>query len=198
MESKIIAIKNPENVCFKCLKKDVNIHNIKINEMGYGGGFDSWSTEIHLCNDCYNLTNSEWWKFETMPLEEEGIWSDYFKYKYEDEIFEFVENMPIEGKELFWNRYATGDTYCMDSQDWIDNVKNMENILLKKDWHIKIDSLFVNMWKTLYNAHNVGDTLISWKSSRQLKTDRSQLNVRIAILKLIRRLTDDYKNQTRN
>lgn len=115
------AIENPENVCFNCLKEteETNLNKIYFPEMGYGGGFDGWSTRINLCEDCMKLTNSDWWKLKEKPLKESGVWSDFYEYEYEDEIFKFVNQMPLLGQELFWNRYST-DNYQMESQDWID------------------------------------------------------------------------------
>lgn len=109
------AIVDPSQVCFKCLKifNDKSLHKIKIPAMGYGSGFDGWSTKIHLCDDCIEGTQ-EWWK-----LKEINEYDFHESYQYEDEIFAFVNKLPIEGMELFWNRYST-DSYTMDSQDWID------------------------------------------------------------------------------
>lgn len=112
------AIEKPDNVCFKCLKEfsDNRLHKIIIPSMGWGSGFDSWSTRINLCDDCIKETNLEWWKLEkvTGDFKFDGSW-----YKYEDEIFQFVETLPIGGQELFWNRYS-GESCCTKSQDWID------------------------------------------------------------------------------
>ena len=30
------------------------------------------------------------------------------KYKYEDEIFKYIRTLPVEGRELFYNRYSDG------------------------------------------------------------------------------------------
>jgi len=118
MNQEHIAIENPEDICFNCLK-ETKVNKIEIPSMGYGSGFDGWSTRINLCDDCYKLTHPDWWKLEEKSLEQTGTWSEFFEYKYEDEIFEFVSKMPVEGRELFENRYST-DSYNMESQDWID------------------------------------------------------------------------------
>ena len=116
--SKPIAIENPENICFKCLGEfaDEKLHKIVIPSMGWGSGFDNWSTRIHLCENCIKETNAEWWKLEVVSGEFD--WSGSW-YKYEDDIFNFINTLPLEGQELFWNRYST-DSYQMDGQDWID------------------------------------------------------------------------------
>lgn len=115
MTKKHIAIQNPENVCFNCLQEG-EVSKIHIPELGYGSSFDGWSTKIHLCENCLKQTNPEWWKLEIIY---DGEHNYIESYKYEDEILEFVSQMPVEGKELFWNRYSTDD-YLMKSQDWID------------------------------------------------------------------------------
>lgn len=116
--NKVKAIENPDCTCYKCLKKfnDEQLNIIHIPSMGWGSRFDNWSTEIHLCNECIKETNPEWWKLEEVVGEDDwgGSW-----YKYEDDIFNFVKTLPLEGQELFWNRYSTYN-YCMEAQDWID------------------------------------------------------------------------------
>jgi len=113
------AIENPEDICFNCLK-ETNVSKIKIYSMGYGSGFDGWSTRINLCTDCMKLTNNKWWELR----EKQCDWDKennhgFSEYEFEEEIFDFVRNMPIEGRELFNNRYST-DNYQMEPQDWID------------------------------------------------------------------------------
>lgn len=113
------AIENPENVCFNCLKK-TEVIKIHIGAMGYGSGFDGWSTRINLCEDCINQTNKEWWKLKEIQCNWDKEYNHgFYEYEYEDEIFEFVNKMPLIGQELFWNRYST-DNYLMEPQDWID------------------------------------------------------------------------------
>lgn len=114
------AIENPDNICFKCLKEfDTNeLHKIEIPALGFGSGFDSFSTKINLCNDCFKETNAEWWKLEIVNFGENN-WCE--EYKYEDEIFNYIKILPIQGQELFWNRYANDYfSYYMEPQDWID------------------------------------------------------------------------------
>lgn len=122
MNKENAALTNPDITCCNCLNETTAIHNINIGEMGYGSSFDGWSTKINLCDECYKLTNSEWWKLEQVPLEESGTWNDFFEYKYEDKIFEFVKQMPLAGQELFYNRYSSGwNSYGnWNAQDWID------------------------------------------------------------------------------
>ena len=111
------AVQNPENTCFNCLKETV-VHKINIPALGWGSQFDNFSTRIQLCDDCYSVTNPDWWKLNVIKgktdLEGEH-------YEYEDEILNFVNQMPLAGQELFYNRCATGaDADNMEAQDWID------------------------------------------------------------------------------
>ena len=113
------AIQNPENTCFNCLKETI-VHKIKIPALGWGSQFDNFSTRIHLCDECMKLTNSEWWKLKIIKDKTD---LDGKCYEYEDEILNFVEQMPLPGQELFYNRYATGEfaIFHMEAQDWIDD-----------------------------------------------------------------------------
>ena len=79
---KHIAIENPENVCFNCLK-ETKIHKIHIPALGYGSSFDNFSTRINLCDECMKLTNSEWWKLEIVNDDKNHIWN---LIKHEEEI----------------------------------------------------------------------------------------------------------------
>lgn len=113
-----LAIKKPERVCFNCLKRvrmysDRLLNKIEIPALGYGGQFDGFSTKLILCNTCYKNTNPLWWELEVV---EDGYIENY---KYEQDILNFINNLPIEGQELFWNRFGTQLLY-MEPQDWID------------------------------------------------------------------------------
>lgn len=111
----IKAIQKTFNTCFNCLKEIDDVHIIVIPQLGYGSCFDSFGTEIHLCSDCLKLTKEEWWDLEVIKDE----YMEY--YKYEDDILDFVRQMPIAGQELFFNHYARGaNVWKMDAQDWID------------------------------------------------------------------------------
>jgi hypothetical protein len=112
------VIQNPENVCFNCLK-ETTVHKIDIPALGWGSSFDNFSTRINLCNDCYNLTNPNWWNLNIIKAEID--WHGEH-YEYENEILNFVKQMPLAGQELFYNRYAYGANadYYMEAQDWID------------------------------------------------------------------------------
>lgn len=121
MNSKnIVALENEDKYCWKCLKQlnRNDIHRIKIPASGYGSNFDNFSTELQLCDSCYKETNPEWWKFESLPFCESG--GELFKY--DNEIYEYLNNLPLQGQELVWSRYAYGAFTAgyMEAQDWID------------------------------------------------------------------------------
>lgn len=121
--NKNVAIKNIGSTCCNCLK-ETKIHHIHIRALGWGSSFDNFSTQLDLCDECLALTNPEWWKFKVCGnFDENGDYDmDGEHYEYEDEILNFVNQMPLAGKELFWNHYADGAfADCnMDAQDWID------------------------------------------------------------------------------
>jgi len=118
MESSNKAIENPECICFNCLKEK-KVKTIEILQTGWGSRFDGLSTKIQLCDECYKLTNSKWWKLKPITIKKLG--DDFSEYRYEDEILKYVEKMPLAGQELFFNHFAygAGGEY-MNAQDWID------------------------------------------------------------------------------
>jgi len=114
-----IAIQNPENICFNCLQEG-NVHIIHIPALNHGGKFQLFSSRLQLCPTCYNLTNPIWWKLEIIKS-----YSEYnmlqLNYKYESEILNFINQMPLAGQELFYARYGNGiNCDLMQGQDWID------------------------------------------------------------------------------
>ena len=118
---RVKAIHNSDCLCWKCLKKHNKdmIHIIEIGALGYNSRFDNLSTRIQLCDDCYNV-NPDWWKLEKIIPSVDECFGE--KYKYEREICQFIEELPLEAQELIWNECAYGACadYHMDAQDWID------------------------------------------------------------------------------
>lgn len=113
---KIKPVDYTEKLCFKCLKDSDVIHKYKISYRGYGSGFDGENVILQLCNEC-NINDLNKWFNEQPELIE-----DYCEeYKYEDNIFEFIKTLPIQGQELFENQCVDGwNSEKIDSQDWID------------------------------------------------------------------------------
>lgn len=118
-----IEIKNIGKTCCNCLK-ETKVKHIHINALGYGSGFDNFSTQVDLCNECFEKTNPKWWELKVCGNHDKnGSYDEYGEwYEYENEIFEYIKQMPLAGQELFYNHYAYGACADsnMESQDWID------------------------------------------------------------------------------
>lgn len=119
--SKVKYVKYEENLCFKCLQKKEAINTYELKNRGYGSSYDNFNSKLQLCNECVENIEKhnelEKWFNET-DTREKDYWEDY---KYEDNIAEYIESLPIQGQELFINQVcycACG--YNIDSQDWID------------------------------------------------------------------------------
>lgn len=106
----------------KCLKKKAT-HTYTIYGRGYGSIFDNFNSHFHLCDDCAKEEYQEW-------TDEHGEWDDDNfcgeQYQYEENISNLINSFPLEGQELFYNRFADGACadYNMESQDWIDYKLN--------------------------------------------------------------------------
>lgn len=116
MPDRIRPVTYSDKICFKCLNESDNINTYNLDNRGYGSIFDSFKSTLQLCDEC-NCENLAVW-FNEEPLLDE----DYFiTYMHEDKICDFVESLPIQGKELFNNRCASElGVLTIDSQDWID------------------------------------------------------------------------------
>lgn len=130
---RVLAIQNHDGLCWKCLQSydESKIHNIKIPEMGYGSQFDGELTEIHLCDDCYQESikeNSELWSMEEIQCDfDKEDNCGFYEYKYEQEMLDYIHNLPIEGRQFVQNEFSEGASACwtMDAQDWIDYQLDM-------------------------------------------------------------------------
>jgi len=121
--NKHLAIQYPENTCFNCLQEK-QVHKIHIPALGHGSKFSNFSSRVNLCDTCKQLTNPEWWKLQIVEdnMHDKNCWYS-LRYKYEKEILDFVNSMPIEGRELFYARFGNGaNADLMSGQDWIDYV----------------------------------------------------------------------------
>jgi len=115
-----IAIENPDNICFNYLQSFPQLHEILIPALNHGSEFTNFSSRLKLCNNCLSLTNPNWWKLEIIKS-----YSEYnmmqLNYKYEKEILDFINKMPLSGQELFYARFGQGiRSDLMKGQDWID------------------------------------------------------------------------------
>lgn len=117
MVNRVEAIENYENICFCCLKEKSNLEKFSLYRSEYGSSFDNNYTYLQLCEECKPNGIDEW--FNEAPEMINGYCANY---KYEKKIIDFVNTLPLQGQELFWNRCAYGaDAYTMESQDWIDD-----------------------------------------------------------------------------
>ena len=102
---------------------------IEIKELGYGSVFDCLNTKVILCKECFNESNPKIWNMnkkqrfasEFYEIKDEDFIIDE-EYFYEEEMLEYIENLPIQSKELIWNTFPIGQfaDYKMEQQDWID------------------------------------------------------------------------------
>lgn len=137
---RVKAIHNSDCLCYKCLQRKDKVHKIDIGGSGYGSSFDNFSTSLQLCDDCYKESTKDKpiWNMKTVYGEMhfsfgESKNDEYYKdrivnepidqrYEYDDEMSEYLHNLPLESRELVYNRNAHGACAdCnMDAQDWID------------------------------------------------------------------------------
>jgi hypothetical protein len=130
--AKVLAIQNHVGLCWKCLQSldQSQIHNIIIPEMGYGSSFDGEGTKLQLCDECYQESikdNNELWSMEEIKdIGDDGIQYGE-EYKYEKEMLEYIETLPLQGKQFVWNEFNHGfNADCkMEAQDWIDYELNL-------------------------------------------------------------------------
>lgn len=110
-----------DEVCVKCLHEfDADdLVDIHIKDLGYGSNFDGSDFHIRLCPMCYlesQENNKDIWKLKIVENEHQEK-----SYEYDEEILKFINNLPVEGKELVLNRFASGyDDYYDDPQLYID------------------------------------------------------------------------------
>ncbi|GAA0715521.1 hypothetical protein GCM10008904_32460 [Paraclostridium ghonii] len=105
-------IKNTKKLCHKCLQKKEGIVKYEISKRGYGSKFDDDKITIQLCPDCDNLSLYKW-------VNEKPQIDGYEEtYKYEDDILNFINSLPIQGREIIYNQ--TNKKFFIDSQEWID------------------------------------------------------------------------------
>ena len=121
---KVLAIANHEGLCWKCLQPfdKSQIHNINIPEMEYGSAFDGEGTKLQLCEECYQESNPEIWSMEELKDIDEDRFQLGEEYVHEKEMREYIEKLPLQGKQFVWNEFNYGwnADHKMQAQDWID------------------------------------------------------------------------------
>lgn len=138
---RIVAIKDDDCLCYKCIQKKnkEKIHIIHIGSMGYGSDFDNFGTKLQLCDECYveSIKDKPIWDMEVVygqmhfdnyiskeDVPESQIVSEFIdnRYRYDDEMSNYLSELPIESKELVFNRngYGACANDIMSAQDYID------------------------------------------------------------------------------
>lgn len=116
MNSKGIMALKDENVCMKCLKNKAT-YKYLLYGRGYGSIFDESDTKFQCCDECNKPEYEEWFY-------ERKVMNDYVEtYQHEEKIWDLINSLPLEGRELFENRFDN-DAWYMDAQDWIDYQLN--------------------------------------------------------------------------
>ena len=116
MNSKNITPLN-QDMCMCCLKEKAT-HKYHITGRGYGSQFDMESTHWQCCDKCHK-DEYDLWSNEVCRIDEDEY---YETYQHEEDILDFIHNLPIESQELFFNTFS--DYNNMDAQDWIDYELN--------------------------------------------------------------------------
>ncbi|MCR5690751.1 MAG: hypothetical protein K6G62_00830 [Eubacterium sp.] len=135
-----IPWKYEQTVCMNCLQTMTNIVPLRVDGIMWGEsgrtGAYSW---LNLCPKCYEDStrkNPDLWNgsddYADMDLREPGqddfdfVYEDAESelYPYEDEVCEYLRQLPLAGQELFWNRFYVTNNEEMDQWmaypgDWI-------------------------------------------------------------------------------
>ena len=115
--SKVKYVKYEENLCFKCLKKKEAINTYELKNRGYGSIYDNDDTKLQLCNECVgSIENNN--ELEKWFNEKPTIVDRTEEYQYENNIKQYIETLPIQGREIFENQLS--NSWIEDSQVWID------------------------------------------------------------------------------
>lgn len=113
MCNKIKAVPYSEKLCFKCLKEKEDINTYEMAYRGWGSIYDGERFRLQLCDECNKEELKEW-------FDEESIIDDYAEeYIHEENIENFINDLPIQGQELVKNTCCLSGYYT-DSQEWID------------------------------------------------------------------------------
>lgn len=111
-------IKNTEDLCHKCLQEKSDIKTYSIYGRGYGSNFDNCNQYLQLCLECRKGIEEDLDKW----FNENPEFDEYYEeYKYEENIINFIDNLPIQGREIVENQTSHGAcAEYLESKDWID------------------------------------------------------------------------------
>lgn len=158
-KERVLAITDTQGLCWNCLHKFNEVHIIKIDEMGYGSGFDGMGTEIHLCDKCYNhsIIDNPIWSMEVIACEFDD---SFCQYKYEDEMFTYFNQMPLAGQQFVLNEFTYGwdSGIILEAQDWLDYHQNLLSHSKCKEynlWSIEEINTYVDRFTTCQMPYNI-------------------------------------------
>lgn len=157
MKSVIKPIKD-ESTCMCCLKEDAlnKFVRINIDQLGYGSKFDTLSTKLILCPECYKKTDPLWWEFNKVSKIVECGSVDV--YEYEDEIINFVEGFPLNGQERFYNSLSSQQR--VSQEYWIDlQLFGEENDVRKREDSCEEDEYYTMSWGTKDDLFKINKVL---------------------------------------
>lgn len=156
---KIQPIKNHENICFKCLQvfNNNDLTKYYIRNRGFGSKFDGMDTYIQLCNNCKQYINEIWFNEKPIINPDDGCTEIY---QYENELMRFINSLPIQSQELFWNSLDKGTfgNLQIDPQDWIDLQLNRASDKIKKKYGLPTKAetkAYLERYSTCNNVVNI-------------------------------------------
>ena len=99
--------------CMNC-GTTVDVEGIDILPLKYGSRFDGWGTRVFLCKKCLGaspFTSVVVVANKELPDNSNAVEEDLLEYKNEDDMFDYIESLPIESQERFFNSNAYGEFY---------------------------------------------------------------------------------------
>lgn len=114
-------IEYKDNLCFKCLKECDGIKTYHLRGRGYGSSYDCVTTKLQLCGGCREGVDEDLDKWFNEQDNSSGNSNYWEEYKHEENIIEYIDSLPVQGRELFENQLMV-NAFCnpIPSQDWID------------------------------------------------------------------------------
>lgn len=117
---RVLAIKNKRGLCWNCLKPSRMVRVITIPALGYGSLFDEFSTQVQLCEKCFEESNPEIWNKKVIQRKSPQGYVESEKYEYDEKMWTYIQQMPIQGRQFVLNEIGNLYERNMDPQDWID------------------------------------------------------------------------------
>ena len=166
-----------ESTCMCCLKEDASNKFVRINidPLGYGSKFDTHGTKIVLCPECYKQTNPLWWEFNKVSKVECDISVDV--YEYEDEIINFVEGLPLNGQERFYN--SLSNQQGMSQEDWINLQLFGVGNATKEEGSYEEDECDKMLWEATEDLFEINNVLCEALTELFVPRELKRENLRV-------------------